>query len=100
METINNLIEKVFDYENLTSEEKRMIMDRVYAVKYGQAKFIMPGFKLKTVEIQNSEDMLVQLYYRNVDQSGNTNTGPTHYNNDQILELMANEVKKQKGITK
>ena len=54
-------------------------------------RFVTPGFYLHTDKNQEIGEIDIQLWYKNVDESGMTMHGPTNYNSDKIVEMMKNE---------
>ena len=92
---MKEIIERIINDESLSREDKSTIIERVDYASHGINKFITPGLYLRSELNENSNEIDMQLWYRNVDESGMINHGPTNYDSDQITELMKIECLKK-----
>ncbi len=87
---MNELIEKIINDEELSNEEKTILIKKVVNASHQINRFITPGFYLHT-DIRPDESIDMQLWYRNVDENGTTEHGPTDWDSDKIIRMMKEE---------
>ena len=88
---MNELIELIMNDEELSIQEKTMLIEKVATSSHGIDKQVTPGFYLHTNIVDNAF-VDVQLWYRNVDESGTVSHGPTNWNAAKIVQLMKEEL--------
>ena len=96
MELINRIIKD----EELSAEDKAVLIEKVFKASHGMDRFITPGFYLHTDKNEETGEIDIQLWFRNVDESGTTMHGPTNYDCDAIVDMMKNECLNEKGKIK
>ena len=94
------LISRIINDEELSPEDKTILIEKVFKASHGMDRFVTPGFYLHTDKNEETEEIDVQLWFRNVDESGMTMHGPTNYNSDTIVEMMKNECLNKKTHSK
>lgn len=94
------LINLIIADEELSIEDKSNLFEKLFNASHGLDRFISPGFYLHTDKNEETSEVDMQLWYRNVDESGMTSHGPTNYSADQIVEMMKREYLSKKGRTK
>ena len=99
---MKELITRIISDEELSVEDKSNLIEKIVKASHGMDRFIAPGFYLHTdyENIQKTGDIDIQLWYRNVEESGMTMHGPTYYDNNTIFEMMKQEYLSQKGKSK
>ena len=96
---MKDLINTIISDEELSSENKSYLIEKIIKASHGIDRFIAPGFYLRTDprKIQENGEIDIQLWYRNIDDSGMTMNCPTNYDNNKIIEMMKQEYLSQKG---
>ena len=99
---MKDLIDTIISDEELSSEDKSYLIEKIIKAIHGIDRFIAPGFYLHTdsKKIQETGEIDIQLWYRNVDEDGMTMHGPTNYDNNTIVAMMKQEYLKNKGMSK
>lgn len=93
------LISLIINDEDLSAEDKTILIEKVFKASHGMDRFVTPGFYLHTDRNEETGEIDVQLWFRNVDESG-TMHGPTNYDSGVIVEMMKSECLAQKGKLK
>ena len=96
---MKDLLKLIIADEELSLEDKSNLIEKIISASHGQDRFVTPGFYLHT-DKNAAGELDMQLWYRNVDENGMTDQGPTYYNADIIVEMMKKEYLSQKGKTK
>ena len=94
------LIRRIINDEELSPEDKIVLIEKVYNASHGMNRFVTSGLYLHPDKNEETGEIDVQLWYRNVDESGMTMHGPTNYNSDVIFEIMKKACLNQKGKLK
>ena len=94
---MKDLITQIINDEELSAENKSDLIEKIVKASHGIDKFVAPGFYLHTDKNQETGEIDIQLWYRNVDESGMTMHGPTNYDNSKIIEMMKQEYLSQKS---
>ena len=97
---MKDLISQIINDGELSPEDKSNLIEKLFKASHGIDNAIAPGFYLHTDIKQESDEINIELWYRNVDESGMTSHGPTNYDSYQIIEMMKNEYLSQKGKSK
>jgi hypothetical protein len=99
---IKDLISQIIADEELSVEDKSNLIEKIIKASHGIDQFIAPGFYLRVdpEKIKETGEIDIQLWYRNVDESGMTMHGPTNYDNSKIIEMMKQEYLSQKSKSK
>ena len=97
---MKDLILQIINDEELTPEDKSNLVEKLIKASHGIDRFVTPGFYLHTETNTETGEVDIQLWYRNVDESGTTMHGPTDYSSDKIVEMMKSEYLSQKGRLK
>lgn len=88
---MNELIEKVMADEELSEEDKVVLIERIVNASHGIDRFVTPGLYLHTAVNQEEGVINMSLWYRNEDENGMTDHGPTNYNSNTIVSIMKKE---------
>ena len=91
------LITQIINDEELSVEDKSALIEKIVKASHGIDKFVASGFYLHTDKNQETGEIDIQLWYRNVDESGMTMHGPTNYDNSIIIKMMKQEYLNQKS---
>ncbi len=95
---MKELIERIIFNESLSDADKAILINKVVNASHGIDKFVNDGYYLHTTKNQNG-DIDIQLWFRNVEENGETMHGPTNYTISQIIEFMKeNCLEKSKKI--
>ena len=97
---MKDLMVRIINDEELSSEDKGILIEKVVNAGKGIDRFITPGLYLHTDCDEKTDKISMQLWYRNVDDSGMTMHGPTNYNVDMIVELMKDSLLNKKTKSK
>ena len=97
---MKDLITQIISDEELSVEDKSALIEKIFMASHGINRFVAPGFYLHTDKNQETGEIDIQLWYRNVDESGMTMHGPTHYDNSKIIEMMKQQNLSQKSKSK
>ena len=94
------LIRRIINDEELSPEDQIVLIEKVFNASHGRNRFVTSGLYLHPDKNEETGEIDVQLWYRNVDESGMTMHGPTNYNSDVIFEIMKKACLNQKGKLK
>ena len=85
---MNELVEKIINDESISNEDKIVLIDRLINASHGKNRFITPGLYLRAEINPETEELDMQLWFRNEEIGGETMHGPTDYDKDEILDQM------------
>ena len=96
---MKELISQIINDEELSSDDKSVLIEKIFKASHGIDRFVTSGFYIHTEIKEETGELDIQLWYRNVDESGMTMHGPTNFDSYQIIEMMKNEylIKKRKS---
>lgn len=97
---MKDLINQIINDGELSPEDKSNLIEKLIKASHGIDSVVEPGFYLHTDIKQESDDINIELWYRNVDESGMESHGPTNYDSYQIIDMMKNAYYSQKGKSK
>ena len=85
------MIEKVITNSELSDDDKVILVEKIVNASHGIDRFINSVFYLRATANKEKDNIDMQLWYRNEDENGMTYHGPTSYDSDEIIKLMAKE---------
>ena len=74
--------------EELLPEDKDSLINRLFDAIDGIDKDVAPGFYLHSEKNAETGKTDIQLWFRNVDENGMTDHGPTNYSANQIVDML------------
>lgn len=88
---MKDLISKIINDSELSEEDKINFIEKIINASHEMDNIVAPGFYFHADKNQENGEIDLQLWYRNVDESGMTMHGPTNYDNNRIIQMMKQE---------
>lgn len=97
---MKDLIVQIINDEELSVEDKSNFIEKIVKASHGMDRFVTPGFYFHTDINKETGEIDIALWYRNVDEYGTKEHGPTNYDNSQIVEMMKQGYSQQRAQKK